>query len=441
MDSLLPYALIDTVLFIVAGLLVVQRGAFWHPLTMYLLFHGYTVTWRAWQLVAGAPVMYASQPQFDSIAPEELSRAVTFADLALAAFLCGAWWAYKVSERRAAEPIERRPVNRTVVTLVSLVCLPVGFYVYFTIRGGAFVDNTFTQTNYFQVMAMWPMGCLAMLIFTHGFRLILLIPTGVYLAMVATQGYHRHMLLLPLLFFTAYLLQSKRLRWPSWPLLIAGFCLLLVFPRLKMIGQALQYGDQQEALRQVTEAFVTRESYEEAVSNEQFLDQYAGSLTMVDDVGKTYAGSTYLAVLTLPVPRGMWPGKPGLADHIQEVSTTRRQYNVEGRIITYIGEAYFNFRHAGVVLIPLLLSYFLTLWCMRATGGPMARFDRYLYCVFFMAFLQLYRDGLLSLVVFTVAHNLPMAFAWALHLIPGVAPKVLDRPPADPLALEDAAEA
>jgi hypothetical protein len=48
LDSLLPFALLDTVLFIVAGLLVVQRGAFWHPLTMYLLFHGYTVTWRVW---------------------------------------------------------------------------------------------------------------------------------------------------------------------------------------------------------------------------------------------------------------------------------------------------------------------------------------------------------------------------------------------------------
>ncbi len=428
-------------LLIVAGLLVVQRGAFWHPLTMYLLFHGYTVTWRAWQLVAGAPVMYAGQVGRDPIEPEELSRAVIFADLALVAFIVGAWWAYKLAEQRAAAPIERRPINRTVITLVSLVCLPVGFYVYFVIRGGSFTDNAFTQTNYFNVMGMWPMGCLAMLIFTYGFRLILLIPTGVYLAMVATQGYHRHMLLLPLLFFTAYLLQRKRLRWPSWPLLIAGFCLLLVFPRLKMIGQALQYGDQQEALRQVTEAFVTRDAYEEAVSNEQFLDQYAGALSMVDDVDKTYWGRTYLAVFTLPLPRVFWPEKPGLGDHIIEVSTPERPYNLEGRIITYIGEAYFNFRQVGVVFIPLLLSYFLTLWAMRSTTGPMARFDRYLYCVFFMAFLQLYRDGLLSLVVFTVCHNLPMVFAWILHAIPGVAPKVLDRPPADPLALEDAAEA
>jgi len=437
LDSLLPYALIDTVLFILAGLLVVKRGAFWHPITMYLVFHGYTVTWRAWQLVAGAPVMYAGQVGRDPIAPDELSRAVLLADLALIAFMVGAWWAYKVAEQRSGQPVERRPINRTVVTLVSLVCLPVGFYVYFIIRGGAFVDNTFTQTNYFQVMAMWPMGCLAMLIFTYGFRLILLIPTGVYLAMVATQGYHRHMLLLPLLFFTAYVLQRKRLRWPSWRLLIAGFCLLLVFPRLKMIGQALQYGDQQEALRQVTEAFVTRDAYEEAVSNEQFLDQYAGALSLVDDADRTYWGRTYLAVFTLPLPRVFWPDKPGLADHQHEVSTPVRPYNVEGRIITYIGEAYFNFRQVGVVLIPLLLSYFLTLWALRATSGPMARFDRYLYCVFFMVFLQLYRDGLLSLVVFTICHNLPMVFAWTLHVIPGVVPKVLDRPPADPLAMEE----
>ncbi|MFM7208904.1 MAG: hypothetical protein ACKOY8_03695, partial [Verrucomicrobiota bacterium] len=229
MDSLLPYAFLDTVLFIVAGLLLVQRGAFWHPLTMYLVFHGYTVTWRAWQLVGGAPVMYAGQAERDQITPDELSRAVLFADLALIAFMVGAWWAYKVAEQRTGQPVERRPINRTVVTLVSLVCLPVGFYVYLTIRGGAVVDNVFTQTNYFQVMAMWPMGCLAMLIFTYGFRIILIIPTGFYLAMVATQGYHRHMLLLPLLFFTAYFLQRNRLRWPGISLIAAGFCLLLIF--------------------------------------------------------------------------------------------------------------------------------------------------------------------------------------------------------------------
>ena len=428
MDSLLPYALIDTVLFIVAGTFLLLRGSFWHPLAMYLIFHGYTVTWRTWQLVGGALPLYSKQPQFDSITPEELSRAILFSDFALAAFLTGSWWAHKLWQKKSLEPIERRVINPAIFIIVAAVCLPVGFYVFFAIRGGTFDDNVFTQTSYFQVMAMWPIGCLTMLIFFYGFRLVLLVPTAVYLALVGTQGYHRFMLLLPLLFLAIYVIQRSRRLWPSLPMFLAGACLLLVFPKLKSIGQAIRYDDRREALRLVTEAFVAPESYEEAVTNELFLDQYAGALSLVDDVGSVYKGSTYLAALTLPIPRVLWQNKPRLGDHIIEVSTPRRPYNLEGRIITYIGESYFNFRHLGIVMIPLFLGFGLTAWCLRATSGPFLRLGRYFYCACAISFLQLFRDGLTSLIVFTVCHNLPMLFAMTLHFIPGFSEKKTDYP-------------
>lgn len=434
MDSLIPYALIDTVLFIVAVMLLVRRGAFWHPLTMYLLFHGYTVTWRAWQLVAGAPPLYYGQPEREVITSDELVRAVIYSDLALIAFAAGCWWGYKVADSRSQRPVERRPINRTVIFLVCLFCLPAGVTAFLSIQAGNFSDNFFTQTQYFAVMAMWPFGCLSLLIAAYGFRTVLVVPLGLYLFVVGTQGYHRHMLLLPLIFLTCYFLQGRDRRWPNVALLVAAACLLLIFPRLKQIGRAYQAGDNQEALHLVTEAFVTKSSYEEAVSNEQFLDQMAGAISLVDDAEVVFKGRTYLAVLTLPVPRTVWKGKPGLADHLEVISTPLRPFIAEGRIITYTGEAYFNFRLAGVLLAPLLLAYVLTVWCMRATAGPMDRFGRYVYCVFVMSFLQLYRDGFASLVVFTICHNLPMVFAWVLHSIPGFAPKVVD------LSREQAAE-
>jgi hypothetical protein len=49
----------------------------------------------------------------------------------------------------------------------------------------------------------------------------------------------------------------------------------------------------------------------------------------------------------------------------------------------------------------------------------------------------LFRDGLLSIFVFTVVHNMPMLFAWILHALPGFARRVVDPPPAHPLAQED----
>lgn len=415
-------------LFIVAGLFLLQRGAFWHPLTMYLIFHAYTVTWRIWQVAFGRPLMYEGQPGRDPITLGEFTRAAIFAEIAFALFIAGCWWGHKVADARSFHPVFRRPINRSIVGLVCLVCLPLGWLVFSSIKSGDVAQNAFTQTNYFSVMAMWPFACLSMLICTYGFRMVLVLPLAAYLTIVGTQGYHRFMLLLPLIFSTAYYLQSHRRRWPGVAIITAGLGLFIVFPVLKHVGRAYQAGDMQEAARLLSDAFLTSSSYEEVGTNEQFLDQLAGAVSLVDDVGKVYKGSTYLAIVTLPVPRILWPGKPGLADHLQDVSTPARPFAAEGRIITYIGEAYYNFRYAGLVIVPFLLGYFLTAWCRRSTDGPMNRYDRYVYTLSFMTFLQVYRDGLISLVVFSICHNLPMLFAWVLHAIPGFAPKVLDAP-------------
>jgi hypothetical protein len=87
-----------------------------------------------------------------------------------------------------------------------------------------------------------------------------------------------------------------------------------------------------------------------------------------------------------------------------------------------------------------LMGYVLTAYCLHATLGPMRRLGRYVYLVVFMALVQTFRDGLLSIFVFTLVHNMPMLFALVLHLVPGFADKSLDRPAADPLAGEEEEE-
>ena len=439
MPSLLPHLLLDLLLLLGAVALLASRLSFWHPATTYLLFHAYSFSWRAWQLYDGASPMYADNLAFDVIRPEEFQRALLFADVALVAFVAAAFLAHRRFERAAHEPVPRRMLNKAIVLAISALCLPVGFYVFLTAKTSGFSENALTETNYFQVMAMWPIGCLGLLIYLQGFRWYLLLPTAVYLALVSVQGYHRFMLVLPLVFLASYYLQARRRRWPGPLLFLGALLMFLVLPRLKYIGQAIQSGDLGEAAQLVGDSFRSTRGLEQGSSSEQFLDQYAGALTMVDEHGKVFLGSTYLAIVTLPIPRSLWPGKPGLGDHTIEISTTRRQYDREGRIITYIGESYLNFRHVGLVVVPFLLGYLLTGWCLRATSGPLHRFDGYLYTVFAMAYLQLFRDGLLSIFVFTVVHNMPMLFAWILHALPGFARRVVDAPPAHPLAREDLA--
>ena len=443
MDSLLPYFLLDVFVVLAVVVLMFRRMSFWHPLTIYLLFHLYSFTYRLFQILGGAPLMYTGQANAEPVTPEEVSRAMLWADAALILFVASAWWAHQVFEAKSDRPVERRVLNLNIAKAIGVLCLPLGAYFFYVVKtSGVELSVESAAAGYIQVIAMWPIGVLGLLIFAFGFRWHLLALTAFFLGMVAIQGYHRFMLILPLLYFAALYLQTERRRWPNVLIIVGALFIGLIFPRLKYIGQALQYGDTQEAIAQFTQSFVKeKQTNGETLATEDFLDQFAGGLSLIDGNDRKFLGSTYLAIVTLPVPRAWWPDKPGLADHLQEISTSGRRYDVEGRIITYLGEAYANFGYAGLLLIPPLLGYLLTMACLRATTGPMLRLGRYLYLVFFMALVQTFRDGLLSIFVFTIVHNMPMLFTWILHSLPGFAVKAMDRPPADPLALEEEGDA
>ncbi|NBN95457.1 MAG: hypothetical protein EBV31_07545, partial [Verrucomicrobia bacterium] len=386
MDSLFPYLVLDVVTIVAVILVMFHRMTFWHPLTAYLFFHVYSFTYRGTKLASGSvSPLYTGIPNAEVITPDEISRALLWADVGLVIFALAAWLAHLQFDAKAERPTVRRVLNPNIAKTLGVLCLPVGLYFFYAVIG---------------------------LLFFGG---------------VALQGYHRFMLVLPLLFFAAYYLQSRRLRWPTWPILVVAILLGLIFPRLKYIGQAVQNGDNQEAIAQVVESFTFTSQEKGESSSEDFLDQYAGALSLADTNERKFWGSTYLAIITLPIPRAWWPNKPGLADHLQEISTSGRNYVQEGRIITYLAESYLNFGYAGFFVIPALMGYVLTTYCLHATLGPMRRLGRYVYLVAFMALVQTFRDGLLSIFVFTLVHNMPMLFALVLHLVPGFADKSLDR--------------
>jgi len=418
-----------------------QRMAFWHPLTAYLLFHLYSFSYRAFNIYAGSPLMYEGQANAEAITIAEINRALLWADIALIVFVVASLLAHLNFDAKASQPVVRRVMNPNIARAIGILCLPVGAYFLYSIKtSGVDLSADSASAGYVQVIAMWPIGALGLLVFAFGFRWYLVGLIAFFLGVVALQGYHRFMLILPLLFFAAYYLQSARRRWPTIPIVVGAILVALIFPRLKSIGASVQYGDYENALTLVKESFVSGKKEFAPGPSEDFLDQFAGGLSLIDTNDRKFWGSTYVAIVTLPIPRAWWPNKPGLADHLQEISTSGRQYSVEGRIITYLGESYLNFGYAGLFLIPALMGYLLTAYCLHANTGPMQRLSRYVYLVAFMALIQTFRDGLLSIFVFTVVHNMPMLFALVCHMIPGFAAKSLDRPAADPLAGEEEEE-
>ena len=435
MDSLLLFLLLDVLVVATVILLMFRRMAFWHPLTAYLLFHLYSFTYRAFKIYTGSPLMFSGIPNAEPITVDEINRAMLWADVALMVFAVSSFWAHHAFEAKVFQPTKRLVMNPRIARAVGFICLPAGAVFFFALKsGGMEISADNASSGYVQVISMWPMGVLGLLVFAFGFRWYLVLLVAFFLGSVAFQGYNRFMLILPMLFFTAYYLQSRRRRWPNVPILIGAVVVALLFPQLKYIGQAMQIGDTEDAVAHFTQAFTFTGKDKAQETTEEFLDQFAGGLTLTDDNGRKFLGSTYLAIITLPIPRALWPNKPGLADHLQEISTAGRNYALQGRILTYLGESYLNFGYAGLFLIPALLGYLLTAYCVSANAGPIQRVPRYVYLVVFMVLIQTFRDGLLSILVFTVVHNMPMLFTVILHKIPGMAAKSLDRPAADPLA-------
>lgn len=439
MDPLLLSIILDVLVLATVIVQMVRRMTFWHPLATYLLFHFYSFTQRALNIYGGSPLMYANQANTEAITIDEITRAMLWADVGLVTFAAASWWAHRRFEARIHAPVARKVLNPKIVKFIAVLCLPVGIAFFFSLKAGTLdLSVDAASAGYVQVMGMWPIGVIGLLIFTFGFRWYLVALAAFFLGVVALQGYHRFMLILPLLFLTACYLQSHRRRWPTLLIVIGAIFVGLVFPRLKYIGRAVENGDTGEAIAQFSQAFVKdTKSFTATEAGEDFLDQFAGGLTLIDYNDRKFWGSTYLAIITLPIPRAWWPKKPGLADHLREITTYGRNYSEEGRIITYLGESYLNFGYAGLFIIPALMGYLLTAYCLHATTGPMRRLSRYVYLVGFMALIQTFRDGLLSIFVFTIVHNMPMFFALILHALPGFADKSLDRPAADPRASEE----
>jgi hypothetical protein len=432
-DSLVSYLATDIALLVVIVIFMARNLTFWHPLTVYLFFHIYSFTWRVIQLISGAFPMYGESLNLEAIRPEEFERAMVLADVALLCFAIGSAFAQSYFRWRAHFPWIRREVKSNIVYIASVFCLPAGLVVLVMAKTETGeISEILASSGYLTLMSLWPMSCLLALVLVKGFRPIIVIPICAYLAVVGLQGYHRYMMVLPILCLSAIYLQQKGKRWPTYAMMFIGLCMVAIFPKLKDIGRAVNAGDYGNAVSLMANAFYstsdTNSGSEREFTSEEFLDQYAGALTLIDYQGKVYYGSTYLAILTLPIPRRLWPDKPGLADHTREIATAERPYDKEGRIMTYIGESYANFRYPGVVLIPLLLGFGLSYWCLVATTGPWLRLNRYIYVMAFMAFIQLFRDGLLSLPLFSVVHNLPALFILAAHLFVGRKLLVQDSP-------------
>jgi hypothetical protein len=177
-----------------------------------------------------------------------------------------------------------------------------------------------------------------------------------------------------------------------------------------------QEGASVEEITQSSSAFI-RDAVSGKAADQEVLDQLASSLTLIDRNGTFYYGATYLALITSPIPRQWWPDKPGLADYMKDFSTPSRPMAEMGMVMTFVGEFYINFGFLGVLLMCFLTAYWLARGYFHAYRSSYFSVPRFAYLLIACNLIQVYRDGLMSLVVYTAVNMMPLTIIVLLHLV------------------------
>ena len=398
------------------------RLSIYHPATTYLIFHSFAFTTRLVFLTNGAAFFLGGQiDYFTEIEVHEIVRAAYLADLGFIS-MTTAW---------LVESNRRRPLNSSksviimdgnVLKAVLLITVPIGIWgifsqLYIPGFGKAQVDfGTWSDSSYLQNTQNLLILSLLMIIFKYGFQRYSLLIVGLCLFILAFQGQHRYRVLVPCLFLLFLYLHRRQKQWLSPRLILMIMLGIMIFLPMKYVGKLIQQGASSEDLIEFASEY--RESLGVGANADfSFLDMYASTLTLIDQKGGYYYGSTYLNLLLIPIPRQFWEGKPSLVQWITDVSTPSRNLKELGAIPTIYGEAYVNFGIWGIIFIPFLFAKYSTRWYFHVLNVHPESINLYLYLYFAAIMVQVYRDGLTSIIIFLSAYNMPGFFVYIFSLI------------------------
>ncbi len=424
---------IDLVVVIGCVLALVLKGGLRlsHPGVLYLAFHLLVFSFRANAVRVGAPA-------FLNASEAEFVRALLLSDVFLVSLTAG-MLSVRVREPPpvvadqskhlgAVTKADHEPEVRygswaalkdRYVLRVVYVAMPIGLLTFarFAFIPGVDRSDSVAATAYATLPLTWPGLLLVILIYRYGFRLMLMAPMSLYLTIMAVQGYGRFRLVLPLILLGLIWLDRRDQRWPRlWMVTLFAGLALIFFP-LKDVGSQVQAGiPYSEVEAEILNSFSGSLSGQS--DDQTILDQLAITVSLAEAHGGHFWGRPYLSLLTLPVPRVLWPEKPGLADHIAEISTPYRPLSTIGGVTTMVGDLYLNFWLFGITIVAFVLGR----WGVRAYHAayrrPFLSVQRLAYLLLVASLVQFARDGLLSIPVFLLVQNLPLMVIIFLHYRP-----------------------
>jgi hypothetical protein len=394
-----------------------------HPGAVYIPFHILVFTLRAWFVLEGAPTLFTGWGNGAlPVSFPELSWALNLVDIALVSMTL-AWIKVAADARRWHLTADRKEyasdsalLSTKVLWSVSAVAFPIGIIALLLFGNLSTSTEALKprvelgewQTSSWLITTQsWSGLILIALVYVYGFRKLYIIPLCLYLAFMSFQGYDRFRVVIPAIYLAMVWLTRKGRKWPPLWISLGALALMTLFAPMKTIGFMVQREAPISDIVDVAAKSIT--DFAEGHSGEQMiLDEFASAVTLVDDSQRFSYGTLYYPLLTMPVPRQLWPDKPALNEYMREVSTPARPMAVSGMITTLHGESYANGGLVGVAAISLIVAYYLGRFYFAAIRKSYFSVYRFAYLLVACNLIQVYRDGLVSLIVFTVVNMLPL---------------------------------
>jgi hypothetical protein len=403
-----------------------------HPATIYFVFHLFVVTARVAALIGGAPTLFTYDSETTRwpswIAPvteEEIVRAVLMADFVLG-IMTAAWiWA---SSRKHHEdprkPTRFTPLRPLLVWIVVTIAFPMGVLAValFSSLPGRNVGldlGAWNTSSYPLIVQSWAGLSILALMYLYGFKPYLIVPMAIYLLIMVYQGFHRFRVLIPVILMIQIYLSRTGRTWPPRKMIAILLTVGALFFSLKKIGRMAQQGQSFDEIATLAKDAML-EAATGAAGDQQLLDQFASALSLVDQGEDYFYGQPYLALLVLPIPRQFWPEKPSVADYQRDFSRRWRPMHETGMIVTFIGEFYAQLGLVSVVVCSFLFAYVLGRLYHSSALRPYYSLERFYYLLVACNLIQIYRDGLVSLVIFIVVNMSPLFVVAVTHLIAGI---------------------
>jgi hypothetical protein len=399
------------VIFLSIYLVKEKQLNFLNPTFLYLVIHVFFVTFRSVQIFFLNSIIISNRWYATFVTLEEIDKAIFLADLSLVSFFAGFYMftkSFKVNGNKLIKKYKNLKEDRRKLLKIYLnIVVVLGFIGMLTYAFLPGIDSEeFEGNTYTNILTSLGIISSVILLYEFGFQKKYMIFFIAMVLVYAVQGANRYRVILPLVFLLMYYLKTKNLKLPPLKFIVLGFIVVLLSFPLKEIGKSFQENGSVDIVN------VLDESYEEFSSGESgdlsFIEQSAAMIGAIDMKNIIFYGKTYEPIFFFWIPKDFWKSKPRLNQWQYDIEVSGREFGEMGQISIISGESYANFRYFGVFIISFLVARWYSYLYNTFSNVNYKHRGFLLLLLFNMVLFQVWRDGLISLILFPILNYLPL---------------------------------